>query len=171
MGRTQTRSQLLFQDGDVGGGAIIGPPRTFARYIGGRDDVNLVAQVIKRQQAVEEHQHAIGQAKIILSVLADLLQLPDRVVREVAHRARGERRQARHDRRAMLPQQFFDDLNRAALTLFFLFAALHHNLSTGGSHLHVRARSQKGVASNLLAALHRFQKKGIGLVGGDRQKG
>jgi len=47
--RAQARGQLLFQDGNVGGGAIIGPSRTLARDIGVGDDVNLVAQVIECQ--------------------------------------------------------------------------------------------------------------------------
>ena len=171
MRRPQARRQLLFQDGNVGGGAIIGPARTLARYIGSGDDVNLVAQVIEGQQPVEEHQHAIGKRKIVLGVLADIFQLPHRVIGEIAHRARGEWRQPGHDRGTMLPQQFLDHLNRAALALFLLLAALHHNVPALGPHLHVRTRSQKGVAADLLAALHGLQQKSVGLVGGDREKG
>ena len=169
--RPQSRSQFLFQNRNVRGGAVISPARTLARHIGSGDDVNLVAQVIERQQAVEKHQHAVGQGKIIFRMLADIFQLPHRVVGEVSHRARGERRQPGHDRGTMLPQQFLDDLNRAALALLFLLAALHHNVSARAPHLHVRTRAQKGVAADLLATLHRLQQKGVRLIGRDREKG
>ena len=56
--------------------------------------MNLVAQVVKNQQAVEEHQHAIGEEQVILGVLADVFQLPDHIVGEVADRARSEWREA-----------------------------------------------------------------------------
>jgi hypothetical protein len=169
--RAQACSQLLFQDGNVGSGAIIGAPRTLPRHIGIGDDVDLVAQVIEGQQAIEEHQHAVGQQKIVLRLLADILQLPDCVVGEIPHRACGEWRQSRHDRRTMLAQQFLNHLDGAARASFLAFAALHHDVSALRSHLHVRAGSQKGVAANLLATLHRLQQKSIRLVGSNCEKG
>ena len=133
--------------------------------------MNLVAQVIERQQAIEEHQHAIGQREIVLGMLADIFQLPHHVIREVADGARGERRQSGHGRGTMLPQQFLDDLDRASLALFLLLAALHHDVVAPRPHLHVGTRSQKRVASNLLAALHRLEQESVGLVGRNREKG
>ena len=160
--RPQSRRQFLFQHGNVGSGPVISLARTLARNIGRGDDVDLVAQVIERQQAVEEHQHAIGQREIVFGMLADIFQLPDHVVSEISDGARGKRRQPGHSRRTMLPQQFLHDLNRASLTLFLLLAALHYDLAAPRPHLHIGTRSQKRVASDLLAALHRLQQESIG---------
>ena len=99
MRRPQSRRQFLFQHGNVGCCPVISSARTLARNIGRGDDMDLVAQVIERQQAIEKHQHAIGQRKIILGMLADIFQLPHCVISEVADRARGERRQPGHGRR------------------------------------------------------------------------
>ena len=104
-------------------------------------------------------------------MLADIFQLPHRVVGEVSHRARGERGQSGHHRGTMLAQQFLYDLDRAALAIFFLLAALHHDRRRLGPHLHVGTRSQKGVASDLLATLHRLEQESVGLIGGNREKG
>ena len=133
--------------------------------------MNLMPQVIEGQQPVEEHQDAVGQREVILGMLADILQLPHGVVGEVAYRARRERRQPRHRCGAMLPQQFLDDLNRASLAFLLPLASLYHNVVATRPHLHIRARSQKRVASNLLAALHRLQQEGVGLIRRDLEKG
>ena len=101
------------------GRPVVGAARTLARHIGGGNDVDLVAQVIEGQQAVEEHQYAVGQGKIIFGMFADIFQLPHCVIGEVAHRACGEGRQPGHSGGAMLPQQFLDDLDRVSLALFF----------------------------------------------------
>ena len=127
--------------------------------------------MIERQQPVEKHQYAVGQRKIILGMLADIFQLPHRVVGEVTHRARGKWRQPGHGRGTMLPQQFLDDLDRAALALLLSLAALHHDVVAPRSHLHVGTRPQKGVAADLLAALHRLEQESVGLIGCDREKG
>ena len=169
--RPQTRSQLLLQNCDVGGGAIVGTPRTFARDIRGRDNVNLVMKMIERQQPVEEHQHAIRQGKIVFRVCSDILQLPHRVVAKVAHRTRGEGRQSWHDGWTMLPQQLFYDLNRVSAALFLPLAMLDYDISILSPHLHVGTCPQESVSADLFATLHRLQQKGVGLMGRDREKG
>ena len=170
MRRTQTGSQLLFEHGDVSDGAIIGASRALAGNIGSRDDVNLMAQVIEGQQPVEEHQYAIGQRKIVLGVLADSFELANRVIREVADSARGERRQTGDRCRTMLPQQLLQHRQHAALSLFASLPALQHDVLAAGSHLQVRTRSQECVAPDLLSALYRLQQEGVRLVGGDGEK-
>ena len=150
--------------------AVIGLARTLARHVSGGDDVDLVAQVIECQQTIEKHQYAIGQGKIIFGVFADIFQLPHCVVSEVAHRARGERRQPGHRGGTMLPQQFLDDLDRVSLALLLLLAAPQFDVATARPHLHVRTRSQKRVAPNLLAALYRLQQKSVRLIGGNREE-
>ena len=72
--------------------------------------MNLMAQVIERQQAIEEHQHTIRQRKVVLGVLANFLQLANRVVSEIADGSGSEWRQARpksrDDAAAATPSQF-----------------------------------------------------------------
>src|SRR4026209_1172430 len=68
----------------------------------------------------------------------------------------------------MLPQQLLDYLDRIPLKLFLLPAVSYLDVSPAGPHLHVGARSQKGVAADLLAALHRFQQECVRLIGGNR---
>ncbi len=163
--RAQSRRQLLFQDGNVRGGPVVSPARTLARHIGRGDNVDLMAQVIEGQQPVEKHQYAIGQGKIILGMLANIFQLPHRVVGEVADRARGKRRQARARlRNDAAAASSLTDLNRAALALLLLLAALHLDVVAARPHLHVRTCSQKGVAADLLAPFHRLEQKGVGLI-------
>ena len=56
----QTAGQLLFDPCDVGNRSIEGASGAFAGNIGSCNDMDLVPQVVKGQQAVEEHQYAIG---------------------------------------------------------------------------------------------------------------
>ena len=58
--RMQTAGQLLFDSCDVSNRSIEGESWVFAGNIGSCNDVDLVAQVVKSQQTVEEHQYAIG---------------------------------------------------------------------------------------------------------------
>src|SRR5580704_8524673 len=170
MRRTQSRGQLLLEHSDVGEGAVIGAARALARNIRGRDDVNLVAQVIESQQAIEEHQHAIGQGKIVFRVVADSFQLADSVIREVANGTSSERRQAGDCRWTMLPEQLFDHGQYAALALFASLSALQDDVFASGSHLQIGTRSEERIAANLFAALDGLQQKGVGLTGSNGEK-
>ena len=84
--------------------------------------------MIERQQPVEEHQLGVGQLQIILRMLADLFQLPHHVVGKISNRSRGERRQSRHARRAMLAQQPLHHLKNVFLHYFAPAPALDLNL-------------------------------------------
>ena len=44
---------------------------TFCGDVRRGNDVNLMAEMIERQQAVKEHQHTIGKLKIVLGVVPD----------------------------------------------------------------------------------------------------
>jgi hypothetical protein len=171
MCRTQTGGQLLLEDSDVSERAVIGAARALARNIRGGDDVNLVAQVIEGQQAIEEHQHAIGQGEIVLGMVADSFQLADRVICEIANGACGERRQPSDRRRTMLPEQLFDHEQHVALALFAHPSALQHDIFASGSNLQVRTRAEKRIAANLFAALDGLQQKSVGLIGSNGEKG
>src|SRR6202521_1295758 len=124
MRRPRAAGQLLLEDCNVGCGAIVGPARALARNIGGCDNVNLMAQVIEGEQAIEEHQHTIGQGKIVLGVLTDFLQLANRVVRKITHRARREPWQAGEGSGTMLPEQLLHNWQDAALALLTSPSAL-----------------------------------------------
>src|SRR6185436_3768704 len=84
--------QLLLNRRNIGNRAVVGLLRTFVADIGCRDDVNLMPQVIERQQTVEEHQGTIGKIEVIPGPFADVFQLADDVVRAEAYRSREERR-------------------------------------------------------------------------------
>ena len=88
----QSSDQLSFQNGDISQGVIVGLSWALA-HIGGSDDVNLVTQVVKGEQPVEEHQQPVRQGQVVLGTFADLFQLPHHVVGKVAHGACGKRRQ------------------------------------------------------------------------------
>ena len=101
--RAQSRRQFSLQSGNVAQRAVVGAPRTLARNIGRGHDVNLMAQMIERQQAIEEHQFGIGQQQVIFRVVADLFQLADHVVGKISNRACRKRRQSRNACRADAP--------------------------------------------------------------------
>ena len=62
-------------------------------------DMNLVAQVVKGQQAIEEHQFTIRQREIVFRPLANIFQLPHYVVGKITDRSGGEWRQSGHQGR------------------------------------------------------------------------
>src|SRR5580704_13690639 len=145
MCRTQTGGQLLFEDCDVSECAIVGSSRALPRNVGSGDDMNLVAQVIKSQEAIEEHQLTIRQSKIILGMLANFFQLADGVIGKIADGAGSERWQAGNRCRAMLAQQLFQHGQHVALALFAGASALQHNILAAGSYLQVGTRSEERV--------------------------
>jgi hypothetical protein len=146
-------------------------PGTLARNVGGGDDVNLMAQVIESQHAIEEHQHTIGQGKIVLGVLADSFQLANRVVGDVANGTGGETWQFRERRWMMLPEQLFQDWQHGTLALFARLTTFQQEILPTGPHLQVRTRPEERVAADLLAALDGFEQKSVRLIGGDGEKG
>jgi hypothetical protein len=125
--------------------------------------VNLVAQVIKGQQPVEEHQFAIRQREIVLGMFANFFQLPDHVVRKIADRPGSERRQTGNQCRLVLAQQLLHDLKDVALPPLALPSAFNLDGRTPRPHPHVRPRTQERVTADLLAALDRLQQKRVRL--------
>ncbi len=132
--------------------------------------MNLVPQVIESQQTVEKHQAAIGQRKIIFGVLADLFQLPHGVIGKIAHRSRGERRNAGNRGRPMLSQKPLDDLRNVSLQPFLRLTPAYQHIAALRLHHHIRTRTEERIAANLLAPLHRLQQESFRLMGGNRQK-
>ncbi len=105
----QTALQLLFQHGNIGDSAIVGAARAFAGNIRHCDDVDLMAEVIEGEQAVEEHQDAIGNGQVVLRMFADVFQVADDIVSKVADGASGEGREAGDRSWTMLAQLFLQD--------------------------------------------------------------
>ena len=99
-----TAYQLALQRIDVGKRAIVGLAGRLRPHIGGRNDVQLVLQVIERQQPVIKRKYAVRQVNVDLRGLRQALELAHHVVGEVAHASGGKRRQSWHVCRAVLPQ-------------------------------------------------------------------
>ncbi len=70
--------------------------------------MDLVAQMVESENAVEEHQHTVGHIEVIGGVFADIFQPPHNVIGAVADRPRGKRRQTLNRCGTMLLQEFFD---------------------------------------------------------------
>ena len=109
MARLQSCGQLLLQRGDITQGAVIGSFRALLGDIGRGDNMNLPPQVIESQDAIEEHELAIGQRKIIGSVLPDILQMANYIVGKVPNCSSCEGGQSWDYSRPMLPQQFLQE--------------------------------------------------------------
>src|SRR5277367_4424923 len=166
----QSRRQLFLNYSNVCNRAIIRMARALAGHVRHGDDMNLVPEMIKGQQAIKEHHGAIGKMKIVFGVIADFFQLPDTIVSKVTYCARSKRGQSRNARRTVRLQKFFEDLHRPSLALFTALAARQDNLVASCLHLHVRAGTEKCIAANLLAALDGFQEERIALVSCDSKK-
>src|SRR5438552_3962004 len=169
--RPQPGRKLFLKNADIAYRAIIGSPRTFGRNVSRRNNVNLMPQMIERQQPVKEHEHAVGKRKIIFGMLADVLQLPHDIVAAITDGSGGEGGQSRHGCGTVLSKQLFCGLQCIGLTLLFALATMERNLVSVRFQPHVRLRSQKCVAADLLTALDGLQQKSIRLSGGNGEKG
>src|SRR5579863_1436805 len=129
-----------------------------------------MSQVIESQQAIEEHQNAVGEGEIVLGVFTDFFELANRVIGEITNGARSERWQSSDLRGTMLPQQLFHDRQNAAFTQLTSPSALQQDVLAASPHLQVRPCSQKRVAPDLLAALYRFEQESVGLATGYSEK-
>src|SRR5581483_10381745 len=167
LGGAKSTGQLFFKHGDITERSLVGTPRTFSGDIGRRYDLDLVAHVVERQQAVEEHEHTIGNVQIVLGMFPNVFQMTHYVVRKVTHRSCCEGRQLWHSRRPMLTQKLLHCLEYISGAPLALTATNYGDLITPGLHLHVGTRAQKGVAANLLSSFNRLQEKDAGLVGCD----
>src|SRR2546421_195973 len=123
-----------------------------------------MTQVIEDQDAVEEHQYAVRDVKIIFGVRADLLQLAHNVVRTVSDRSCCKWRQAFHDSGTVRAKQFLDRFENVAGASFDFATTLDFDLRAARFEAQKRTHAEKGVASNLFSAFDRFQQKSVGLV-------
>ena len=72
--------------------------------------MDLMAQVIEGEHAVEEHEDAVGDVEVVLGVVSDVFEAAHDVIGAIADRSGGERRKAFHVRGAMLLQESLDDV-------------------------------------------------------------
>ena len=125
--------------------------------------MDLVPQVIEGQHAVEKHQHAVGNVEVIgWHAAADVLETAHDVIRAIADRAGGERRQTFHRGGTMLLQQFFDDLEDISRAPLDFPAAFDRDFVAARLQSQKRTHAKERVPSNFLSAFDRFQQKASG---------
>ena len=90
--------------------AVISGAGRFGRDVGRGDDMDLVAKVIEGEDAIEEHQDAVGDVEVIFGAGADIFELADDVVGAIADGSGCKGWQAFDLRGTMLVEQFLDDL-------------------------------------------------------------
>jgi hypothetical protein len=160
--RLPSRGEFFLDARDVFHGALVGRFGRFARHVGRGHDVDLVTQMIEGEHAVEKHQHTVGNIQVIAGVLSDVLQPPHNVIRAIADRAGGERRQAFHCRRTMLLQQFLDDFEDVSRAPLDFAAPFDIDFRAARLQAQKRAHSQKCIASDFFSAFDRFQQERVG---------
>src|SRR5690242_2544974 len=116
-----------------------------------------MAQMIESQQAIEEHQCAVGKMQVIFCIVADILELPHNVVRAESNSSRKERRKPSNVCRLVLLKQFLRDLKDVAAPLFTFASAFQNHFTIGSTKRHVRTRAKKRVTADLLSALDRLK--------------
>ena len=72
--------------------------------------MDLVVEVIEGEDAIEEHQDAVGDVEVVLGVVADVFELADGIVGAIADGSGGKGRQAFDVSGTVLAQEFLDDL-------------------------------------------------------------
>ncbi len=132
--------------------------------------MNLMAQVIEDQHAIEKHQHAIGHIEIVFGLRADVLQLPHNVIGAIPDSPRRKRRQPFDRRWTVLPQQFFHHLKDVAGAAFHFASALDRDLRTARLQPQKRPHAQERIASNLFSALNGLEQERVRLALGDSQE-
>src|SRR5919204_4497583 len=130
--------------------------------------------MIKGEQSVKEHKDGVRDAEFVLGERRQALELPHNVVGKESHRATRKRRQAFEVGRTMLPQQVTHNRKQRRVadlaSRIAVLVVLNDGLRTRSGNNAVRPRTEKRIASDLLAALYRFQEKRMRLIGRDAQK-
>ena len=129
-----------------------------------------MAQVIESQKPVEKHQYAIRDLHVLFGKRGNRLKLAYRVIAKKSNGPAGEGRQPGEGRHLALGQQLPQSFENVALPLLAFVSALNASLAATAAHAQVWADPQKRITSDLFAALHRFQQKGIGLAPRDGKK-
>ena len=119
--------------------------------------------MIEGQDAIEEHQHAVGNVEVIGGVFSNVFELAHDVIRAIAYCSGGERWQAFHGCRAMLLQEFFDDRKNISRAAFDFFAAFDFDFVATRLQPQKWTHAKKRIAANFFSAFDRLEQEGIGL--------
>src|SRR5205823_975211 len=133
-------------------------------YVSSGNDVNLVPQVVKRQQPVKKHQHAVREIEIIVGIVADMLQLADNIVRAKSDRSRSEWRQARHVRGLMLLKQFLGHMEDIPFPLLALLPPLDGNFAATSAQLHIGAGAEERISPDVFSSFDGLKKECVFLL-------
>ena len=142
--------------------------------------MDLVAEVIEGEDAIEEHENAVGDVEIILGVAANVFQLADDVVGAIADGSGGKGRQSFDLCGTVLVEEFLDDVENVGGAGFDFGDAGGHRICFGiavdgdliavGLKAQKWANSQESVAADFFSAFDGLEEKGVRLVGGDGKK-
>src|SRR5580692_9323312 len=114
-------------------------------------------------QAVEEHEHAVGDVEVVFGMLSDVFETADDVVGAVTDGSGGEGRQAFHGGRAMLLEEFLDDGENIAGAFLHLAAALDGNVGAARFEAQKGTHAEESVASNFFSTFDGLEKESVGL--------
>src|SRR6185312_5644523 len=166
----QRLRELLFNAGNVTHGAGIGLLGRLVAHIGRGNDEDLMPNVVKRQQPVKEHEHAVRQFEVVFGSLREFFQLAHGIVRKEADGAGGERRQSGKVSRFVLTQQAVQNFKGIAFKLLARLTLFQRDVVAASAQHHIRTYAKESVAANFFAALYGFKQEGVGraLGVGDR---
>ena len=162
--------ELFLDTGDVFQGAVVGGFGCFAGDVGRGHDVDLVAEVIEGEDAVEEHEDAVGNVEIVGGVFTDIFETADDVIGAIADGSGGEWREAFEGGGTMQVQEFLDDVEDVASAAFGLAAADDGDVGATRLQPEKGAHAEKCVASDFFSAFDRLEEEGIGLLFSDGEK-
>src|ERR1700722_3961220 len=131
----------------------------------------LMTKMIEGEDAVEKHQHAIGDIQVVGGMVSDVFKAPNDVIGAIANRDGREWRQALDRRRTVLLQEFFDDGENIPCAAFCFAPSLQLDGIPARLEPQEWTHSEKRVAPNLFSTFDRFKQEGVGLSIGDGQKG
>ena len=125
--------------------------------------MDLMMQMIESEDAIEKHQHAIGNIKVILGMFANAFEAPHNVVSAISDGASGEWRQAFEFGGTMLLQEFFYDFKDITGAAFEFAAALDRDFFAARLQTKEGTHAKKCVASDFFSAFDGFEQEGVGL--------
>jgi hypothetical protein len=133
--------------------------------------MDLVAQVVEGEDAVEKHEHAVGDVEVVFCLLSDVFEAADNVVGAITDGSGGEGRQAFHGGGTMLLEEFLDDGKNVAGAFLDLAAALDGDAGAARFEAQKGAHAEEGVAANFFSTFDGLEEKGVGLSFGHGEKG
>ena len=163
--------QLALQGGNVLHRPFIGLFRLLIPNVGNRNDVDLLAQMIERQHAIEKHEKAIGNFEIVTRLFGQLLQLTHSIVGNKAYGSAIEGWEVGQGSGSVFAQEGRENVEELSFTALDTSSPSSRDLPRPTLKNHVRTDSEKRVAPNSFTAFYRLQQERLLLSSGDGQKG